>query len=107
MAGRALELEGPDDAVRGRRAVVDAAERVLVAVGVPVDEAPHAAVAGLVPVDGRGQPARAEPLHEQLRIGVGAEEELARRVELPGDHDLRHSGFGGDPRLAHGAFLAG
>src|SRR5581483_12336375 len=65
-----------------------------------------AAMAGVEAVDARAQPARPEPLHEQLRIGVGTEEELARCIELPGDHDLRHPGLCADLRLCHGAFLS-
>ena len=56
-------------------------------------------------VDVHGQVARPEPLDEQLRIGVGAEEQLARRGELPGDQDLMAPGLGDDLGLAHDAFL--
>src|SRR5262249_24567659 len=106
VARKTLELEGPDDAIWARRAMVDAVEGGRVAVGVPVDEAPRAAVADLETVDGHGQRPRPEPLHEQLRLGEGAEDELRRRVELPRDQDLWQPGFRDELCLAHDAFPA-
>ena len=58
---------------------------VLPSVG--VDVAPVAAVADLPPLDGHLVLAGAEPLDEQLGIGVGLEHEVSRRVELAGDVD--------------------
>ena len=51
----------------------DAVEAVFVAVGVLLDVSPGAAVVGVVAVDGRDEAARAEPLHQQLRIDVRTE----------------------------------
>ena len=60
-----------------RLAMKDAAEGVIGAIGRPMLVAPCASVAEFETVDRHGQPGRREPLHEQVRIGVSAEEELA------------------------------
>src|SRR5215469_12278591 len=78
-----------------------ATEGVVAAVGVPLLVAPGAAIPQVEAVDGHGQRARREPLHEQVRIGVRAEEEIARRVELPGDHDLWRVRLGDEVRAGH------
>jgi hypothetical protein len=51
-------------------------------------------------------PRRREPLHEQVRVDVSAEEELAWSVELPGHHDLRRPWFGDEVRAGHYGFLS-
>ena len=101
VARRALVLEGPHDALRRRVAVEDPVEPVLVALGVGVHEAPLAAVADVVLFDGHGQVARAEPLLQQLRLGVRAVHQVPWRVELAGHDDLRNAGLGGDLGLSH------
>src|SRR5215467_6899097 len=105
VARQALELEGLHDAGQRRRAVEDAVESVLVAVDVPVDVAPPAAVMQVKVVDGHRQLAWPEPLHQQVRIGVGAEEKFPRGGELSGDHDLWGPGFGDDLCAGHAAYL--
>src|SRR5258707_3497076 len=86
----------------------DAVEPNLAAVGVAMGVAPPASVTDVEIIDGHSHPARPKPLHEQLWIGIGAEDQLARRIELPGEDNLRHSGFCGDLclRRCHTAFLS-
>src|SRR5260221_2012370 len=86
----------------------DAMEPNLAAVGVAMGIAPPAGITDVEIIDGHSHPARPKPLHEQLWIGIGAEDQLARRVELPGEDNLRHSGFCGDLCLCrcHTAFLS-
>src|SRR4029079_15505173 len=62
VAGRAVELEGLDDALRRGIAVEHAVEAVLAAILVPLDEAPRPAVADGVANDPRGPPALPAPL---------------------------------------------
>ena len=85
VTGHAFVLEGPADALWRHNIVVDAAKRVLATVGRDMDDTPRAARPRVELVDLDLVPARAPPLHEQLRVGVGLEHELARRVE----HDCR------------------
>src|SRR4029078_7329902 len=89
VAGRAVELEGLDDALRRGIAVEHAVEAVLAAILVPLDEAPRPAVADVVANDRRGQPAWPDPLGEELGIGVRAVDELTRGGELAGHVDER------------------
>ena len=79
-----LELEGLEHAVGGLVAVEHAVEAVGIALVVAVDVAPAAAVARLPALDRHLVLARAEPLHQQVWVGVGAEDEVARGVELAG-----------------------
>src|SRR5258705_7859639 len=86
----------------------DAVEPKLAAVGVAMEVAPSAGITDIEIFDGHRHSARPKPLHEQLWIGIGAEDELARRGELPGDDNLWQSGFCGDLCLCrcHAAFLS-
>src|SRR3984885_10990823 len=79
-------------------------EAVAVALSIALRVAPGAAVAGLVPVDGHGQVPGAKPLHQQVRVGVGTEHQVARRAELASDDDLRDARFCGDRGLTHRRF---
>jgi hypothetical protein len=81
-------------------------EAVGVALVVAVHVPPAAAVADVVDVDVHLVLARAEPLLEQVRLGVGPEDELTGGVELAGDIDERHARRGADLRLAHGVSLS-
>ncbi len=84
MAGHAFVLEGPADPLRGNDVVVHAAKRMPAAVRRDVDDAPRAARPGVELVDLDLVLARTPPLHEQLRVGVGLEYELAGGVEQDG-----------------------
>ncbi len=106
MAWSAFELEGQHEAIRGWRAEENTVKPVLVAIGVPVGEAPRTPIAGVEIINGHCQLARAEPLHEQFRIDVGAKEEISRRGKLPRDQDLMTPWFGDDLCLSHDAFLS-
>src|SRR5436190_13224874 len=78
VAGRALELEGLDHRVGSRRAVEDAVEGVFGAVLLAVDVPPRAAVANVEPVDDHREPARAQPLHEEVRVRECSVDQIAR-----------------------------
>src|SRR6266508_6252653 len=80
-----------------------AMEPPLVAVGVSLDVAPRSPIANVPALDRHREPARPEPLDDQLRIDVGAVDEVAWGVELPADVDERDAWLGGDRGLRHGA----
>src|SRR5436305_1957000 len=110
MAGITLKLEGARDATLQRWfAMEDAMERRLDAVSITMNEAPAAAIAQFVPLDGHGESAWPHPLREQFWIGVGAVDQFARRAELACDHDplcpwfCRDLGFCRLVRRRHGA----
>ena len=63
----------------------DAVEAVLGAVAIAADVAPGAAVADVPSLNVCRQPARSQPLHQQLRIGMDAVKQRAWRVELATD----------------------
>src|SRR5918995_4552424 len=106
MARSAFELEGLHDAIRRRRAVENTVKPVLDAIAVPMDEAPRTSVTGLEVVNDHCEIAWAEPLHEQLRVDVGAIEEITWRGKLPRDQDLMTPWLGDDLCLTHDAFLS-
>jgi len=81
--------------------VDDAVEAELLAVGVVVHETPATAVAHLVAFDGHAEAPRPEPLDEELGLHIGAEDEVAWRVDLVGDDNTRDAGFGGDLQVSH------
>src|SRR5690625_1005822 len=84
----------------------DAVEAVLVAVRIDMHIPPGAAIAHLEAVDPHGHLARPKPLHHQLRVGPGAEEEVARGVKRALDDDLRDTGLGDDPGCVHAVHLS-
>src|SRR5258706_134224 len=86
----------------------DAVDPSPAAVGVAMVVAPPAGITDVEIINGHSHPARPKPLHEQRWIGIGAEDQLARRIEFPGEDNLRHSGFCGDLCLCrcHTAFLS-
>ena len=86
-----------DGSNTGDRAyLVEAAvEAVLLAVaGVQVAVGP--AGAAVVVVDGHREVARAEPLDDELGVGVGPEDLLGGRIELAGDADQGNGRVGDD-----------
>ncbi len=85
--------------------VVDAAEPVLAAVRSLLDDAPLAAGPGVELHDLVLVAARPPPLHEQLRIGVGPEDELSRRVEHDSRDELLLAGLDHVLGLRHRAGL--
>jgi hypothetical protein len=99
MAGGPFELEGLEHAVHRLVAVEHAVEPVLVAVCVPVGVPPGAAIANVPAIDRHREATGTQPLHDQLGIAVGAEQEIARGVELPRSVDERNSGLRRDLRL--------
>src|SRR5687767_11947435 len=106
MAWSAFELEGLHDAIRRWRAVENTVKPVLDAIAVPMDEAPRTSVTGVETVNDHCQITWAEPLHEQLRVGVGAKEEITWRGKLPRDQDLMTPWLGDDLCLTHDGFLS-
>src|SRR5207248_3737060 len=60
---------------------------------------------GVDVVNGQGKSARPEPLHQQLRVGVRAEQQVTWCGELASNYQLRDCGFGGDLCFCHGGFL--
>src|SRR5689334_15502814 len=83
-----------------------AVETPGVALVVAVDEPPRAAVADVPAVDRHRVLAGTEPLHEQLGLGVGAKDDVARSVEFTGDVDEGHAGRGIDLRGGHHSSLS-
>src|SRR5262245_7934147 len=104
VAGRALELEGLGHPVRSLVAVEHAVEAPGV-LAVLVDEPPAAARAGVPRVDHHLVLARPHPLHEELRVRIGLEYEIPRRVELAAHIDERDALGGADPGLRHRSIL--
>jgi hypothetical protein len=80
-----------------------AVEPVLVPVLIAVDVAPRAAIAGVVALDDHRQSTWSEPLHQQLRVDMRAEDDVPRRIELAPEIDERESGFRGDRGRSHGS----
>jgi hypothetical protein len=106
VPGRSLELERLDHPVRRRRPVEHAMEAVLVALVVPVDVPPAAAIADVVLVDDHLVLAGTQPLLDQLGVRVRPKDQVARRVELAGDVDERDPGVRGDLRRGHHRLLS-
>jgi death-on-curing protein len=88
VTGHAFELKGVDEPLGRRDLAVLAAEAILIALRVALDEAPRAARSDIHYVDNRRGAALTPPVGDVLRIGVGLEYELARRIEDP-----RHPDF--------------
>jgi hypothetical protein len=91
----ALEGERLDDELVRPHLVEAATEAVLLTV-LRVHVAVGAAGAAVEVVDRHGEVPRAEPLDEEVRVGVGAEHLLRRGVELADDPDQRDVGVGDD-----------
>jgi len=103
---RTFELEGLDDTVRRWSSVEYAMKPVLGTVGVPMNVALDAPILNVVAFDLHGQPAWAEPLHEQIGIDVRPEEQVTRGSEFPGNRDLLASWFGDDLGRSHDWLLS-
>src|SRR5688572_28467728 len=106
MAWSTFELEGLHDAIRRWRAVENTMKPVLDAIVAPMAKAPRPFVTGLETVNDQCQIAGAETLHEQLRVDVGAKEEITSCGKLPRDQDLMTPWLGDDLCFTHDGFLS-
>ena len=88
MPRHPFKLKGVGNSLGWHNFAIDAIERVFVAGGIALHEAPHASHPQIHLVDGGRVPAWSPPPGNQIRIGMRLEHEFARRVEDPLHDDL-------------------